>query len=116
MLKRFAKFFRPGRAFGVALLLAWPLFAGAADERAGFDAALKAATAQYRIVLETLETSGREETAAEIARFRTTFQSVIDVVDRSRNAFADDLPALFMQVDVGIVGAMIIIDIGNREA
>ena len=53
-----------------ALLLAWPMRTAGADERAELRAALKQADAQYRTTLKTLETMGREETSAEVARLR----------------------------------------------
>jgi len=87
-----------------------------ADERADVDAALKAATAQYQIARRTLETSGRDETAAEVTRFRSAFQRVIDPVEANRAAFSSEDPGLFMQVDARIIGAMIVIDIGSQEA
>jgi len=80
------------------------------------DAALKAATAQYQVARKTLQTSGREETAAEVARFRAAFQRVVELVDANRVAFPGEDSGLVMQVDAQIVGAIIVIGIGSREA
>ena len=101
-----------------ALILQWLLLPAGAHEQADFQTALKLATAQYRVALKTLETRGREETAAEVARFRAAFQAVIEHFDENRAALAGDrdYPGMFMQVDASIVGAMIVIDIGSREA
>jgi hypothetical protein len=106
-----------GALFVAALILQMLVLPAGAGERAEFDAAVAQATAQYRIALKTLETRGREETAAEVARFRAAFQDVIERFDANRDAFGDrDYTGLFMQVDARIVGAMIVIDIGSREA
>ncbi|MEA2990285.1 MAG: hypothetical protein QOG83_2996 [Alphaproteobacteria bacterium] len=102
-----------------ALVLQGLIVAAGADELADFHAAVEEASAQYRFALKTLETRGREETSAEVARFRQAWQAVIDRFGSDRPpAFAetDDLPGLFMQVDTRIVGAMIVIDIGSRDA
>ena len=53
-----------------ALVLQWLVRPAGAAERAELDAPLRAATAQYQVARKTLQTSGREETAAEVARFR----------------------------------------------
>lgn len=106
-----------GALFAAALILQMLVLPAGAGERAEFDAAVTQATAQYRIALKTLETRGREETAAEVARFRESFAAVIERFDANRAAFGDrDYAGLFMQVDARIVGAMIVIDIGSREA
>jgi hypothetical protein len=91
----------------------------AADELADFHAAVKVATFEYRAALETLDTRGRDETAAAVARFRKSWQVVTDLyADHRPKAWADDhtLAATFMQVDARLVGALIVIDIGSREA
>jgi hypothetical protein len=106
-----------GALFAAALILQMLMLPAGAGERTEFDAAVRQATAQYRIALKALETRGREETAAEVARFRESFAAVIERFDANRAAFGDrDYAGLFMQVDARIVGAMIVIDIGSREA
>jgi hypothetical protein len=101
-----------------ALILQWLMFPAAADERAELQAAIQQAAAQYRVALQTLETRGREETAAEVARFRMAFQAVIDRFDANRAALGDDqdYAGMLMQVDVSILGVMLVIDFGSREA
>jgi hypothetical protein len=69
--------------------------------------------------MTTLDTRGREETSAAVQRFRETWQVVIDRHTANRpagSADSDEYAGLFMQVDARIVGALIVIDIGSREA
>lgn len=89
-----------------------------ADERADFEAAFRLADAQYRIALKTLETSGREETSAEVSRLRDAFQAVIQQFDEHRGALGgdDDYAGMLMQLDARIVGVLLVIDFGSREA
>jgi hypothetical protein len=90
-----------------------------ADELSEFRAALDDAQTRYRVAMTTLETRGREETAAEVRRFRQTWQAVIDWFDARRPASLGDqkdYAGLFMQVDARILGALIVIDIGSRDA
>ncbi len=76
---------------------------------------MEEADARYRAVMRTIETRGREETSAELARFREAWQAVIE---RLKSTAPDDeqQAALLFQVESRIVGAMIVIDIGSREA
>ena len=56
---------------------------------------------------------------AAVQRFRESWQVVIDRFGANRPAaFADheQYPAIFMLVDARIVGALIVIDIGSRDA
>ena len=101
-----------------ALLVQWPISAAGADERAGLEAAFKLASVQYQIALKTLETRGREETSAEVGRLRETFQAVIQQFDANRAALGldQDYAGMLMQLDVSIVGVMLVIDFGSREA
>jgi hypothetical protein len=89
-----------------------------ADERADFEAAFKLADAQYQIALKTLETSGREQTSAEVARLRDAFQAVIQQFDAHKGALGggDDYAGMLMQLDARIVGVLLVIDFGSREA
>lgn len=103
----------------LALVLTWQALPAAADELADFHAAVELAASEYHAALHTLDTRGREETAAAVSRFRQSWQVVIDrYADHRPEALADDqtLAATFMQVDARIVGALIVIDIGSREA
>ena len=101
-----------------ALLAQWPISAAGADERAELEAAFKLASVQYQVALKTLETRGREETSAEVGRLRETFQAVIQQFDANRVALGldQDYAGMLMQLDVSIVGVMLVIDFGSREA
>jgi hypothetical protein len=105
-------------ALAAALILQWLIVPAVAGEHDDFKAALRQATDQYRIAMNTLEARGREETSAEVARFRETLQAVIKRFDANHALLAghENYPGLFMQVDTSLVGAMIVIDIGSREA
>jgi hypothetical protein len=113
--------FRPSRLGAVvlvaALLVQWPIAAGA-DERNELAAAFKLASAQYQVALKTLETRSREETAAEVHRLREAFQAVIQKFDANRAALGldPDYDGMLMQLDVSVVGVMLVIDFGSREA
>lgn len=116
------RLFRPLRSatavLVAALLLQWPMGLAAADERSELEAAFKVASAQYQVALKTLETRGREETAAEVHRLRAAFQAVIQQVDANRAALGldPDYDGMLMQLDVSMVGVMLVIDFGSREA
>ena len=91
----------------------------AADDLEDFADAVERAELQYRIALRTLESSGRDETAAEVRLFRAGWQDVIARLDSNRPAESegDDSYAATMTADRhGLVGALIVIDIGSREA
>lgn len=106
------------RTILLALLLAAPLPASA-DSLGDFAAAVERAELQYRITLRTLETSGRDETAAQVGLFREAWQNVIAQLDNNRPAeFEGDesYAATMTQVDAQLVGIMIVIDIGSRDA
>ena len=69
--------------------------------------------------MRTLETRGREETAAAVHRLRAAWQVVIDRFEKHPPAAlpgGEPLAATFLQVDMRIVSALIVIDIGSREA
>ena len=100
------------------ILAASPVVAGA-DDLEDFTAAVERAELQYRIVLRTLESAGRDETAAEVRLLRETWQDVIARLDSHRPAqFEGDrsYAVTMMEVDTAVVGALIVIDIGSREA
>lgn len=101
-----------------ALLLQWPIGLAAADERSELAGAFKLASAQYRVALKTLETRSREETVAEVHRLREAFQAVIQQFDANRTALGldPDYDGMLMQLDVSMVGVMLVIDFGSREA
>ena len=116
---RLFRLFRLGAVvFATALLMQWPISAAAADERSELEAAFKLANAQYQIALKTLETRGREETAAEVHRLREAFQVVMERFNANQSALDldADYPGALLQFDVSIVGVMLVIDFGSREA
>jgi hypothetical protein len=106
------------RSILLALILATALLPAAADDLDEFAVAVERAELQYRMALRTLESSGRDETAAEVALFREAWQEVIARLDSHRPAEfeGDDSYAVTMtEVDAALVGVMIVIDIGSRE-
>lgn len=108
-------------AFVRIMLLALAVCAqpAAADGLGEFAAALERAAAQYHFALRALETSGREETAAEVRLFRREWQGLIDRLENNRPAEfeGDDFYAITLtEIDARVVGALIVIDIGSREA
>ena len=124
MLRSIVRLFRaclfPLRAalLATALVLSWSALANSADERAELQAAFRLATAQYQIALKTLETRGREETANEVARLREAFQAIIAKFDakRATSGSDQDYAGLLLQLDTSIVGVMLVVDFGSREA
>jgi hypothetical protein len=99
-----------------ALLAQWPISAAGADQYTDLHAALALAGAQYQVALKTLETRGREETAAEVSRLREAFHTVMEHADRSALRLDPDYAGTLMQLDVSIVGVLLVIDFGSREA
>ena len=113
------RLFRLGAVVLVTALLAqWPISAAGADERSELEAAFRLANAQYQVALMTLETRGREETAAEVHRLREAFQAVMERFNANQSALGldADYAGALMQFDVSIVGVMLVIDFGSREA
>jgi hypothetical protein len=89
------------------------------DELVDFHAAVEQATAEYRIAMTTLETRSQEETAAAVQRFRHSWQSIGERFGNNRPApFVDDekFPTMFMLVDTQLVGVLLVIEMGNRDA
>ena len=105
-------------AIAAALILQWLIGPAAANDRGDFDTALRQANAQYQVALQTLETRGREETSAEVARFRQAFRAVVERFDANHALLPghENYARLLMQVDASSIGAMIIIDLGSRDA
>ena len=101
------------------ILAASPVVAGA-DDLTDFSAAVERAELQYRIALRTLESAGRDETAAEVRLFREALQDAIARLDdeqHSPKSESDDSYAgTMLQIDMAIIGVLIVIDIGSREA
>jgi hypothetical protein len=112
------RFCRAALAAVVLFALAWPVPSRSAD-KTEFRAALAAATMQYRVAMSTLERSGQEETAAELRQFRQAWQAVIDRAGANRPAAyatTEEYYGMLMQVDTSIVGALLVIDLGSRDA
>jgi hypothetical protein len=102
----------------VALLLALAVFASpvSGDELADFHAAVQDATVAYDRAMATLETRGQDETAAAVHRLRAAWQTIAERFGAKR-PIADDenFAAMLMQVDVSLVGVLLVIDLGNRD-
>ncbi len=74
---------------------------------------------QYRIAMTTLETRGQDETAAAVVRFREAWQTIFDRFGKDRPAaFADDeqYGTMLTLVDARLVGVLLVIGMGNRDA
>jgi hypothetical protein len=113
-------FVRGFRGRCAALLLALTMLApaAAADELADFHAAVGDATDAYNQAMVTLETRGQAETATAVHRLRASWQAIGERFAAQRPAaFADDenFGAMFMQVDMSLVGVLLVIDLGNRD-
>jgi len=111
--------FRQYRVVLSALLALWLVAPAGADELADFRAAVERASAQYRVALQVLESSGPDETAAEVQRFREAWHAIMDKFGTNRpSAFDDDdlYATTLTEIDARVVGALIVIGIGRREA
>jgi hypothetical protein len=100
----------------VVLALSVP---GQADQLADFHAAVTQASEQYRIAMETLETQGQAETAAAVQRFRASWHAISDQFGKNRPApFVGDeqYGTMFMLVDTRVIGVLLAIDLGSRDA
>ena len=111
---------RAFRALTAVLLLAVAILAPPvrADELADFRAAVDEASAEYRLTLRILENRSQDETAAAVHRLRAAWQAIGERFGARRPAaFADDenFGAMFMQIDVSLVGVLLVIDLGNRD-
>jgi hypothetical protein len=106
------------RTILLALILAAAPLPAVAGDLEEFAVAVERAELQYRIALRTLESSGRDETSAEVALFREAWHKIIERLDNHRPAeFEGDesYAATMTQIDAALVGVMIVIDIGSRE-
>jgi len=101
-----------------ALVLQWLVYPARADEVADVKYALEDAAMQHRIALRTLETSGQQETAAAVQRFRQSWQQVVESYGALPAGVAGDtrIPAVFVDIDLRIIGVLLTIDLGNRDA
>src|SRR5262245_57201005 len=90
--------------------------AAMADDLPDLRAAIDETTDAYNSAMVTLETRGQAETAAAVHRLRTHWQAMGERFAARRPAtFADDenFGAMFMQVDMSLIGVLLVIDLGN---
>lgn len=102
----------------LAALLALPV-PGRADQLADFHAAVKEASEQYRIAMDMMETRGQAETADAVHRFRASWHAISERFGKDRPApFKGDeqYGTMFMLVDARVIGVLLAIDLGNRDA
>jgi len=105
-------------AAAMALALLMPT-SGRADELADFHAALERAIDQYHFAMSVLDTGSQEQTAAEVGRLRQAWQAITERFGAQRPAVFDnddDYRGIFLRNDLGLVGVLLIIDLGNRDA
>jgi hypothetical protein len=101
------------------MLLVLAAGAGRADELADFHAAIEQVSAECRSVIGVLDTSGPEATAAAVGRLRASWQVVVQQFGtHAPPAFTDreGYTTTLLDMDVRLVGALIIINAGRREA
>jgi hypothetical protein len=109
----------PCKAALAALLVLALSVPGRADDLADFHAAVAQASEQYRIAMETLETQSQAETAAAVQRFRASWHAISDRFGKSRPApFVGDeqYGTMFMLIDTRVIGVLLAIDLGSRDA
>ena len=109
------------RAMLLAMLLAAAAGGAAAQHGAPatFAGAWQATSTEYQAALRTLETQGRDETAAAVHRLRQSFQQLAErfAAEPPPHLAGDaEWPAEFMQIDVRLVGALLVIEMGSRDA
>jgi hypothetical protein len=103
----------------LVLMALGPRVPAQADPLADFHAAVEEASGQYQAALTTLETSGREETSAAVHRLRQTWQSLAQrfaAEPPAALAGGDQFAGEFMQTDMQMIGVLLVIDLGNRDA
>jgi hypothetical protein len=103
----------------VALCLSSLSIGARADELTDFHDLVEQASAQYRVVMTTLETQGQTETAAAVHRFRESWQAILERFGKEPPApFAEDeqYRQMFTVIDARLVGVLLVIDMGNRDA
>ena len=117
----FACRLRQGMRAMLLAMLVVGFAAGAAAQTSGaanFDGALEETSAEYQTAMRTLETRGREETAAAVHRLRQSFQQLAErfAADRPPHLAGEaEWPGEFMQIDVRLVGVLLVIDMGSRD-
>jgi hypothetical protein len=115
MLDAIAGFCRRAACIALFAGLLAPLPA-LADELADFHAAVERALDQYHFAMSVLETSSQEQTSAEIARLRQSWQRIAERFARRPDGFSigEDYGGTFMQVDMRFITLLLIVDLGNR--
>jgi hypothetical protein len=109
----------PCKATLAALLVLALSVPGRADDLADFHAAVTQASEQYRVAMETLETQSQAETAAAVQRFRASWHAISDRFGKSRpEPFVGDeqYGTMFMLIDTRVIGVLLAIDLGSRDA
>jgi hypothetical protein len=108
------------RAIALAVVLQMAAAGPApADALADFQATVTAAEAQLRIAMTTLATRGQAETAREVQRLRQAWQELaagFNTIRIADDAADQELAAGFVHGDVRLVGVLLVIELGNREA
>jgi hypothetical protein len=90
-----------------------------ADDLADFHAAIEQVSTNCRKAIDVLEKSGPEETAEAVEQIREAWRNVVErFAARSPEMFAADenYATTMVDVDVRMVGALIIISAGRRQA
>jgi hypothetical protein len=106
-----------GSALALWLLIVAAGGAVRADELADFHAAVELVSAECRSAMDVLETSGPEATAAAVGRVRRSWQVVVQRFGAHPPVIFDrqDYTTTMLDVDVRLVGALIIINAGRRD-
>jgi hypothetical protein len=121
MLASIVRFCHRRRRTALVAGLAQGLLLGApaqADELADFHAAVARALDQCHFAMDILENSSQEQTASEVARLRQIWQAFAERFAAQRPAaFADDddYGGMFLQVEVSLVGVLLVIELGSRD-
>jgi hypothetical protein len=107
------------RAMLLAVSVATLGWSGAGAQGAvSFDAAWHDTSADYQAAMRTLDTQSQDETTAAVQRLRRSFQRLADSfsADQPPHLAGDAAwPGEFMQIDVRLVGALLVIQMGSRE-
>lgn len=108
---------RIGRLFWfVGLLVTVVLSPANADVRGDYQAALEDASARCRLALRILETESQQDTAAAVLSLRQSWERVVERQSAARAAPTAEDTTVFLDVDMRIIGVLLVIDLGNRDA
>jgi hypothetical protein len=105
----------------IALLLGLvaPASVSRADDLAEFHEAILDATDAYNRAMSILEQRSQAETSAAVHQLRARWQDIAGRFAANRPAaFADDpdFSTMFMQIDMSLIGVLLVIDLGNRDS